>query len=55
VAEARLLGEEVVSHLRQLVGPERLLGAFNAARARVRTQRTSRRARAAVRGGLGGS
>jgi hypothetical protein len=49
VLEAKSLGEEVLAHLRSVVGPERLLMAYNAARDRVRRSRTNRRQRAAMR------
>ncbi|KAL6760906.1 armadillo-type protein [Haematococcus lacustris] len=49
VAQAVQLGEEVLAHLRALVGPEVLLDAYNAARTRVQRSRTERRTRTAVR------
>ncbi|GFR52616.1 hypothetical protein Agub_g15132, partial [Astrephomene gubernaculifera] len=50
--DVRLLAEEVMAHLRGLVGSEVLLGAYNAAREHVRGLRAERKRRAAVRGML---
>lgn len=48
--EVRDLAEEVMAHLRELVGSEHLLAAYNAAREHVRGQRAERKRRTAVRG-----
>ncbi len=48
--EVRALAEEVMAHLRGLVGAEPLLAAYNAAREAVRGARHRRRREAAVRG-----
>ncbi len=41
----KTLGAEVMAHLREVAGPEALLGAYNAARAAVEAQRMTRRTR----------
>ena len=41
----KTLAAEVMAHLREVAGPEALLGAYNAARAAVESQRTTRRTR----------
>jgi U3 small nucleolar RNA-associated protein 20 len=46
--EFKLLGDEVMAHLRSLVGAEVLLAAYNTARETVRRQRGERKRRAAV-------
>ncbi len=43
--QVKTLGAEVMAHLREVAGPEALLGAYNAARAAVEAQRTTRRTR----------
>ncbi len=48
--EVQELSEEVMAHLRTLVGSEVLLAGYNAARDHVKKQRASRKKKAAVRG-----
>ncbi|KAG2487780.1 hypothetical protein HYH03_013624 [Edaphochlamys debaryana] len=50
--DVRQLAEEVMSHLRTLVGAETLLASYNAAREHVKGRRTDRRKKSAVRGML---
>ena len=45
ISQVKTLAAEVMSHLREVVGPEALLGAYNAARTAVEAQRTTRRTR----------
>jgi U3 small nucleolar RNA-associated protein 20 len=46
--EVKILGDEVMAHLRSLVGADVLLAAYNTARETVRKQRGERKRRAAV-------
>ena len=43
--QVKTLAAAVMAHLREVAGPEALLGAYNAARAAVEAQRTTRRTR----------
>jgi hypothetical protein len=45
VDQVKTLAAEVMAHLRDVTGPEALLGAYNAARAEVKAQRVTRRTR----------
>lgn len=55
-AAAKALGEEVMGHLKGVVGAEAVLAAYSVARDAVRGARTERRRKAAmqVRGEVGG-
>ena len=46
------LGDEVMAHLRGVVGSDALLAAYNSARERVRTGRSERKKKAVMKVGL---